>query len=57
MDLLLKAEATSVPDRDWVYNISMTMARDMRSCYSILTICTSQSGPSQPSPVVEELVE
>ena len=56
LDLWLKAEATSVPDRNWVYNISMTMARDMRSSYNILTINTSQSSPSQPSLAIEELV-
>jgi hypothetical protein len=46
LELWLKVGATEWPNRNWVYNISMTTTRDMRMDRSVSTIDTSQSNPS-----------
>ena len=57
LDLWLDVETTGNPDRNRICGISMTIARDIRLGSSVLTINTIQFGLSQPSSVVEELVE
>ena len=39
-DLWLEARATGEPNKNRVYNISMTMTRDIRSSCSVSTIST-----------------
>jgi len=46
LELWLEVGATEWPDRNWVYNISMTTTRDMRMDNSISTVDTSQSNTS-----------
>lgn len=51
-DLLLEAGSTSGPDRNWVYGISNTTAKDKWTCCSVSTIGSSQSGLSHQSSTV-----
>ena len=49
------AEATSRPNKNRVYNTSVTTTRDMRFDCSVLIINTLQSGSRQSTLTIKEL--
>ena len=50
MEFWLEAKATDRPNKNQVYNISITTTQDIRSGCSVLTINTPQPDLGQPSP-------
>ena len=57
LDLWLEARATSEPDRNQVYDISMTIAWDIRLSYGVSIIGTLKFNLSKPSLAIKELIE
>jgi hypothetical protein len=50
--LWLEDRVTSEPHRNRVHGISITMARDIKAGYSVSSVSTPQSRPSQSSPTI-----
>jgi len=55
--LWLEVGATNGPNRNRVYGIPVTIARDMRSSCSVSIVGTPQFSPRKLSLVVKELVQ
>jgi len=57
LKLWLEVGAIDGPNKNWVYSISTTTTRNIRSNFSVSTIDNPQSSTSHPSQAIEQLVE